>query len=325
MAIGIAVVLPGLALPHSAPRLDTLGEMDAIAPPPWTNESIGDASKKDIVVYLQASMAHDEDWLKKHKLKGQEKSVVKGSKIPALKKAYAEFLEMVAAAAAPAEEPEVEPEEEVEPEPEVVVRTWPSLEEMDGPVILNILGMLSSHPLDRCATTTILSHRRAARCFLQCPPPRVWSSPCMAEQRADCRVLIRGRIRIGAVSKNLRKTVVANAMMLPSWRTLDFSLYPTIAAKVTNHGLKLIAAMTGGGLQYLDVSGCFNTSRAVIFQASRRPYSSRLNPAVHCRIANAPPANLVMLLRDHRLRGKTKVRPQLAERRRSACPWLARA
>lgn len=201
--------------------------MELVSPPPWTNETIADASKKDIVVYLQANMAADEDFLKKHKLKGQEKAIIKGSKIPALRKAYAEFLELVAAAAPePEPEPGLELEPEPEPEPEPVVRTWPGLEEMEGPVILNILSFLSSHPLDR--------------------------------------------IRIGAVSKSLRKTVVKHALMLESWRTLDFSKYPAVAKKVTNHGLKLIAAMTGGGLQYLDVSGCFNTSRAVINQIARR-------------------------------------------------------
>jgi thiol-disulfide isomerase/thioredoxin/thioredoxin reductase len=63
-----------------------------IEPPPWTSETIGDASKRDIVVYLRASMASVPNFLEKHRLKGQKKAVVNGSRMPALKTAYAEFL-----------------------------------------------------------------------------------------------------------------------------------------------------------------------------------------------------------------------------------------
>eukprot|EP01049_Picozoa_sp_SAG25_P012161 SAG25_NODE_1598_length_2699_cov_4.434231_1_plen_414_part_00 len=82
-----------------------------IEPPPWTNETVAEASKRDIVVYLRASMASVPKFLEKHRLKGQEKAVVKGSRMPALKTAYADFLEMFAAMMAAQEGNQPGPEE----------------------------------------------------------------------------------------------------------------------------------------------------------------------------------------------------------------------
>jgi hypothetical protein len=47
-------------------------------------------------------------FLEKHRLRGQEKAVVKGSRLPALRAAYAEFLEIAAAAGPGEDEPEPE-------------------------------------------------------------------------------------------------------------------------------------------------------------------------------------------------------------------------
>ena len=57
---------------------------------PWTKETLGDASKKELVVFLQANAT--EEFLSKHKLKGQEKAIVKKAKAPALHAAYNEAI-----------------------------------------------------------------------------------------------------------------------------------------------------------------------------------------------------------------------------------------
>ena len=62
-----------------------------IEPPPWTAETIDEVSKRDIVVYLRAHMANAPNFLKKHRLNGKEQTVVKASRMPALKEAYSEF------------------------------------------------------------------------------------------------------------------------------------------------------------------------------------------------------------------------------------------
>jgi peptidyl-prolyl cis-trans isomerase C len=74
---------------------------------PWTKESLGEASKKQLVTFLQANASAD--FLSKHKLKGQEKAITKKSKMPALHAAFTEALDNIetvmpslAAAARPA-------------------------------------------------------------------------------------------------------------------------------------------------------------------------------------------------------------------------------
>eukprot|EP01048_Picozoa_sp_COSAG05_P012199 COSAG05_NODE_1204_length_5534_cov_6.479117_1_plen_796_part_00 len=85
-----------------------------IEPPPWTSDTIDQASKRDIVVYLRTNMASVPKFLEKHRLKGQEKAVVKGSRMPALKEAYAEFREIFAAVSP--DEAEAQLREQVDPQ-----------------------------------------------------------------------------------------------------------------------------------------------------------------------------------------------------------------
>lgn len=75
--------------PEPAPEPE---EQPAAAPAlPWTAETLGDASKGELVAFLQANCG--EEFLSKHKLKGQAKAITKKAKAPGLHKAY---LEMVA-------------------------------------------------------------------------------------------------------------------------------------------------------------------------------------------------------------------------------------
>lgn len=60
---------------------------------PWAKETLGEASKKELVVFLQANATAE--FLSKHKLKGQEKAITKKSKMPALHAAYTEALDNI--------------------------------------------------------------------------------------------------------------------------------------------------------------------------------------------------------------------------------------
>eukprot|EP01043_Picozoa_sp_COSAG02_P022763 COSAG02_NODE_1192_length_13974_cov_16.770378_10_plen_574_part_01 len=63
---------------------------------PWTAETLGEASKKELVVFLQANATAE--FLSKHKLKGQEKAITKKSKMPALHAAYTEAVDNIESA-----------------------------------------------------------------------------------------------------------------------------------------------------------------------------------------------------------------------------------
>ena len=58
---------------------------------PWTAESVGEASKGELVTFLQANCSAE--FLSKHKLKGQAKAITKKAKAPALQIAYKEVLD----------------------------------------------------------------------------------------------------------------------------------------------------------------------------------------------------------------------------------------
>jgi FKBP-type peptidyl-prolyl cis-trans isomerase len=58
---------------------------------PWTADSVGEASKGELVTFLQANCSAE--FLSKHKLKGQAKAITKKAKAPALQEAYKEVLD----------------------------------------------------------------------------------------------------------------------------------------------------------------------------------------------------------------------------------------
>ena len=60
---------------------------------PWTPETLGEASKKDLVVFLQTNATAD--FLSKHKLQGQEKAIVKKSNMPVLHAAYMDAVDNI--------------------------------------------------------------------------------------------------------------------------------------------------------------------------------------------------------------------------------------
>lgn len=57
---------------------------------PWTADGVGEASKGELVTFLQANCSAT--FLSKHKLKGQAKAITKKAKAPALQAAYKEVL-----------------------------------------------------------------------------------------------------------------------------------------------------------------------------------------------------------------------------------------
>eukprot|EP01047_Picozoa_sp_COSAG01_P112999 COSAG01_NODE_41721_length_448_cov_0.673352_1_plen_96_part_00 len=57
----------------------------------WSAETLDEASKKELVQFLQAYATAEH--LQKYKLKGQEKAIVKKAKLPALHAAYTEAMD----------------------------------------------------------------------------------------------------------------------------------------------------------------------------------------------------------------------------------------
>lgn len=75
---------------HRDERELPLQHMSAL---PWTPETLAEASKKDLVVFLQTNATAE--FLCKHKLQGQEKAIIKKSKLPVLHAVYMDAVDNI--------------------------------------------------------------------------------------------------------------------------------------------------------------------------------------------------------------------------------------
>jgi hypothetical protein len=219
----------------------------------WSEETLGDASKKELVQFLQKWCTAE--FLKQHKLNGQEKAIVKKAKLPALRQAYTAAMTM--------------PKEHMTSEgyDEVRAMVFGQAERVaDGGALEEARDAIG----DRLAKLGFTDEATPIPDSARGAAPPDYAGPFLDEMPSS--VLARIMVHLGsgasvrpafaAASPKLRAEVLRAAPL--AWRELDFLDEPHRAATLTNRSLTAIAALSGGELRRVDLTGCFSLSRGSI-------------------------------------------------------------
>ena len=224
---------PHIAVPQRVWELLVLGPRLAANRMTWSEETLDQASKKELVQFLQKWAT--KEFLKHHKLAGQEKAITKKAKLPALREAY------TLAMSQPKQHLTQEGYDEVR-----AIVFGKREEQRPVDAALEARDAIS----DRLAKLGLSQEAQGPE-VARGAAPEGYSGPWLDDMPLTVLVCIMHYLGGGAAvrttlassSPKLRRGVLRAAPL--AWRDLNFLDDPERAAKLTNRALHGIAALSG--------------------------------------------------------------------------------